>query len=52
MTEDWREMLRWKGYVVERCIGVGGFSKVYLIREGQTGREFAGKVSTQKEMLR
>ncbi len=52
MTEDWREMLRWKGYVVERCIGVGGFSKVYLIREGQTGREFAGKVSNQKEMLR
>ncbi len=52
MTEDWREMMRWKGYVVERCLGVGGFSKVYLLRDLQTGLEYAGKVSIQKEMLR
>lgn len=52
MTDMWYEDMLRAGYSVEHCIGEGGFSKVYLIRELRTGQEFAGKVSSHLDMLR
>ena len=52
MTDTWHKEMSRFGYSVERWIGEGGFSKVYLIRELRTGQEFAGKVSSHLDMLR
>ena len=38
------------GYSVLKCIGVGGFSKVYLARDKNTGIFFAAKF-TEKEKI-
>ena len=43
----------WKGmekYEVMKCIGVGGFSKVYLVRHRGTGEFYAAKFMLKEQL--
>lgn len=40
-----------RDFVFIKCIGVGGFSRVYLVKKKQTGRFYAMKIIEKRIIL-